>query len=505
MKSARRGAWLAACESLESLNQKVPNQPCVWRNIAILRGWVGQESHAAEAWRQYATLPGVSTDDAVEAEALAAMLAEPAGEGMIDVVRLSYGVPDTDRLMEFLLSDRRCEEMPVNLSELAEEGEPPPKGAFHLLDREMPVSLDTVASVQDLPTITGEAYLYGRQTDRPARLEVVLERNSQFDQNKQGIATLLGERVGSPEKEEVIEQVSRLRAETSLKRRFPQQPAMDRAMELMSEHRREVYLQRWPEVPLNVFNGKTARQAAQEPKLRIRVSAAILNLELANEESRANSDFDFNELRRELGIPDRVTTPLDRPVAELSLVRFGRLDYAKLSDEELLTAYQRLMMLGYRTGLYACGREVIARPSLSDKLDVANVLQVLARLAPDSDAALQFIDMGRQLATARGHSPAEWYLHELQARLDRFEAEESNRLIQLIATRYGREPGVNEALYTLLVRHGLINPDGTPVQAPGAAPGAAPAAATAASSPLWTPESAATAPKGESKLWLPGS
>jgi hypothetical protein len=169
MKSAQRGAWRAACESLESLNQKVPNQREVLRNIAILRGWLGQEAQAVEAWRNYAALPGVPTDAAVEAEALAALLDQQRPVDLVDVVERTYSVPDTDRMAEFLLSDRRSEVLPVDLSELAEEGQPPPRGAFYLFDREMPSSLDGVSSYRDLPVIIAEAFLFGRQTDRPAR------------------------------------------------------------------------------------------------------------------------------------------------------------------------------------------------------------------------------------------------------------------------------------------------------------------------------------------------
>lgn len=509
MRSARRGAWLAACESLESLNQKVPDQPAIGRNIAILRGWLGQDDQAVAAWRKYAALPNVSQDDSIEAEAIAHLLAKPAEQDFVDVLKLTYQVTDTQRLMEMFQSDKRMDAMPFDVAELAEEGEPPPKGAFHLYDRTMPASLEAVKSAIDLPRLIGEAYVFGKQTDREARVELVLDRTDEFEQKKSEILQRLGSLIGKLEKEEVLERISRLRAETAPKWRFPRDIDATRLKQLMDEQRREAYLTRWPNVPMGVFDGRSAREAAGVPALRNRVSGAILNLELANEESAAQNGFDFNELRRDLGLPERGTTEFSGGnLYDISLIRMGRLDYSQLSDDDLIKAYGRLALNGYRTALYRCAEELVARPSLANRVDLAEIYRALVTVARDSDKALQFLDRGRRVTATRGESPATWYLLELQIRLSRYEGEECNRLVRLISSRFGNEPGVARQLYALLVRHGVINPDGTPAHGPVSAPQAAvpaaePAAASAAGS-LWTPDSPAPAPKQESKLWLPG-
>jgi len=76
---ALHGAWIAACEALDALEEKYPGQAAILRNIAILSGWVGQRDEAAVAWRKYARLKDVPLAEAVEAEALAQML-DPAAE-----------------------------------------------------------------------------------------------------------------------------------------------------------------------------------------------------------------------------------------------------------------------------------------------------------------------------------------------------------------------------------------------------------------------------------------
>jgi hypothetical protein len=145
---------------------------------------------------------------------------------------------------------------------------------------------------------------------------------------------------------------------------------------------------------------------------------------------------------------------------------------------------------------------------VADRIDLAEVYQMLVGVSKDAEESLDYIDRGRKLAVARGASPANWYLMELQVRLSRSEADECNRLTKLLATRYGQEPGVAEALYQVLVRFGVITPDGKVAGLPqdseavGVGLDSPPGAGDAEPSGLWTPDSGAQ--KQASKLWLPG-
>ena len=88
----------------------------------------------------------------------------------------------------------------------------------------------------------------------------------------------------------------------------------------------------------------------------------------------------------------------------------------------------------------------------------------------------------------------------------------SRRIIELLTSRHANEPGISEALFSLLSQMGLIRVDpstGRPVMVVpssggSAMPGAEPAAAAAPASGLWTPEQASSAGEGKGKLWLPG-
>ena len=109
-------------------------------------------------------------------------------------------------------------------------------------------------------------------------------------------------------------------------------------------------------------------------------------------------------------------------------------------------------------------------------------------------------------AKAKGKSPARYLLAEIPLRLQRLEQQEFVRLVDTLRTKHINEPGIGQALYSLLAQLGLVQPGQAGAGAPrmgGAPQMAAPAAAPA--SGLWTPEQPSSpAPAGKSKLWIPG-
>ena len=58
-----------------------------------------------------------------------------------------------------------------------------------------------------MPNVLGEMYLYGKETDRDARLEFVVEKTAEFETKTNALKELLGEFGGPVEKEEAIGEV----------------------------------------------------------------------------------------------------------------------------------------------------------------------------------------------------------------------------------------------------------------------------------------------------------
>jgi tetratricopeptide (TPR) repeat protein len=505
MTSAHHGAWVDAIAEFCALAEENSQEPALWKNIAVLHGRLGREQDAAKAWRAYASCEAVLEDDAVDAEALAQLLSA-SEEEMIHEVSQTYQITDAERALERLLSEKYVAKMPVDLNQLAEEDSPPPKGAFWLLDRTMPATGKGL-KLDDVPNVLGEMYLYGKETDRDARLEFVVEKTAEFETKTSALRDLLGELGGPVQDEETVGEVPAADAALRWRWRLPNDTPMEEQRALIEEKRRDINLNQWPETPISELDGKRPAEVAGDPAYRVRLLAAILLLELAGEQSR--SRFDFNELRAKLGLPTRVDIEPDGvDIAELPFVGLHLVPPEKLSDDDLATAYQRALMAHATRAILRFGAEVVKRASLRGKFETADVYDAMARAAFSADEALEYTDKAREAAVAAGQSPAPHLLRELDLRLTLGEGEECSRLIYTLQTNHVNEPGVAQALHSLFVQMGMITPDGKLTEAAMQHQRAQQAAVSGdqGTGELWTPDGA-TAPtedKEKPSIWVPG-
>ncbi len=276
----------------------------------------------------------------------------------------------------------------------------------------------------------------------------------------------------------------------------------------MTQGYRTQLLTRWPELPQAIFGGQTARAAAHDPKQRIQVLGAILVLDLAGDTRLSAADY--NQLRRELGLPEAgPIDPANHSVLELPYVRLARLDAAKLSDHDLLVAYDRAQEVRFRPAMQLLGREVVRRPSLEGQVDKAPVYALLAQLEQDLTQATADLDEARRIALAAGKSCARYDLIELTVRIGHGDVAPADRILQHIRDQHLREPGIAQALYSLLAQWGVVRPDGSlagDVSAPQAGRVVPGPAAAEPTGKLWTPgaEPAAGGGGKKSAIWTPG-
>jgi len=494
-----RGAWRKSAVELAQLAEQVGAWPTISRSLAILKTWLADPT-AIEAWRKFAADKSISLDDAVEAEAIAQSLDTEAVD-LVDVLSVEYGVTNIEVLQARLAASPRALQMPIDLARMGSEDQPPPKGAYWLLSAAVPESGRDL-SIEAVPRVVGQAFLYGKQTDREARLELTSYR-TQLDDARAAISEIGGDALGSGGEEKINTQVPALQHALATNWRLPEDTPADKRQELISQQRREILLNRWPNMPRKIFGGKSAAEVAGNPAQHIKLLAAILQLELATDQV---AEFDFNELRRKLGVAELGTIdPANVSLADLPLVRFGRVDVKKLSDEQLIELYQRADHFRHIAALRKLAHEVIDRPGL-DKLDKAEVYGLLAQIEPDGSQAVGYLDKAREAAEAAKKSTAPWDLAELALRISRGEVAEADRLLHHIRNDHMREPGVAQALFQILADAGIIGPDGQPAMPPGAAAEAGPDIVVPGGGgqpgKLWTPDS--DQPSGKkSALWTP--
>ena len=498
-----RGDWRTAADRFAALAADVHNSPAIWRNLATLRGWLADNAGCIDALRKYAALRAREQDgleDAVEAEATAMFLSnDPLGD-QIEVFKVVWTIKDVERLQEALLLSPRWQAIPFDPARLSDGENPPPKGAYMLLDRP-PLESAEELSLATMPNVLGQALLFGRQTDREARLEMINIAGDALEEVGRTVCELAPEAVEPEPKQEVI---GRWSASQKLMRTawFPPRGAVPEQVDAMIEqHKREAILEQWPELQLGALDGRWPRDAAGDATLQTRVLAAIMVLEHWTE--RLPGEIDFNEVRARLGLPTLgPIEPAGGLPARLPLTRLGRVSLGGLSDDDLILAYYRAATFGVRPALRKFAQAIIDRPSLAKSDEYLEAYATLAQTEDDLPRALEHVDRGRRAAEKAGESSASWDLMELSFRFAGRDGQQAMRLIEHIQKHHLEEAGVGEALTQMLIDVGLLRPDGTPVELPEAPEPAMAEAAAAEPSGLWTPDSAQPG-AGGGKLWTP--
>ncbi len=498
-----KGCWRKAADLIEGLAQSADAEPIAWLCLGRFRAFAGDNSAAAEALRKYASFvsgsPSVpdTFDDAVEAETLAILL-DPAQLGdQVDAMRMTWAVDDSERLMELATSDRRFTIMPAQ-QEALEDGSPPPRMAFIITDRPMPATAVGMTS-QTVPNTLAQAFLFGRQTDRPARLEF----GTVFGNNRSTLLATVREVIGptlhgEPE-EERIGVISQSRQMIQRRWAVPPDTQREELSKLARENLRDVLVNQWVDLPLGIFGNRTPRQAAADPAARVKLQAVLAIIE---DWAGQVGLFDHLALRQGLGLP--VPEPIElaeHQIESVPIMRMQRVKTDSLSDDDLLIALDRVELYNAPAAVKNIATAITQRPTFAGKPDRAEAFAMLVHCAESLDDSLAVLTDGRAACVDAKISCAKFDLWELPIRMARNETADAMRLLQHIEAEHIREPGVAEAVTNFLMQIGVLGPDGRPRMPAG---GPAPSAPPAESNKLWTPESAASAATG-GKLWTPGS
>jgi hypothetical protein len=492
-KLAANGLWRKAAAMCDEVLPDHLDQPQFIYNRALLSGCLGDTKNLVAGLRLYAR-QNVPYADAIEAEALACMLDESLSKFARKAVRLTWTVSDEDNCFE-RLNDHACTYQYDGGPEKADE--PPPRVSHGLLDRPAVQASDDLQP-QDLPLIVGLISLFGRQTDRPSRVEVTTD-HTDLDTIRELVASILGDgQLGEPTIDELPDDIS----SSAIRWRwhFPPGISHSHRRKLVNAERRRRLLEVWPDEPHHWLMGKTPREAAADPAMQLVVDAGVLSIEHSVLDIEDLSVID--QMRAQLGLPRFDPNEIDSNDPALVLVsRLPRIDLSTFSDEQLVRLLHRSSIDGAELSMWRVGDELLRRQS---PLITANMYEQLFSIEQSDQAALDLLDQARRWSTEHNKPLGRWDLLELQHHLFTRNTAEVKRLINHIPQAHSGDAQVMEQYFELLAILGFTNrPDSTPTRRD--TPAARPIASEAAdgSSPIWTPEGTPTG-EASQKLWLPG-
>jgi hypothetical protein len=505
---ADQGKWLEATGVIDRLGGTHGAVPTLLYNRAVLAGRLADDRALVAGLHAYAQME-VPLDDAIEAEAIAQLLDNEATEQMLDSVVRVYSINDFDVLVANLANDPRVQQVELDPAQFDGSDQPRPRHTYVLLDKPLPESGIGIER-SEVPSLAGMISLFGRQTDRPERLELTTDDGPNRDRTLAALQQVGGDGLGEIVEQRVVGSITPTEQALNWRWHFPLDTPIADRRKLVAEERHVAITDRWPDVARPGLAGKTPREAAGEPQLRVPLLAAILILEQGS--NNRGDAASIAVLRDKLGLPQ--PEPIDASgenVAALPLVRVPRLNMETVSDDDLVQLYRRSILIAAQTALAIVAQEAINRPSVAAQIPPSDAYRRLIAAENDDERALALIAQARRRSEAAGESTATWDLAELELHIESGNPEQAQATLARIEEKHLDDPQVAAAVYRLLYETGVISPEDVAAHGshaerpqPAIAGTAAAPGPSESGSRIWTPDSELPASGGKkSTLWTP--
>lgn len=513
----RSNKVVLAQSKFESLNRSVPGEPAVLSGLLTCAIWRGDTETQSEMLKKLSACESLDFEQRARYRAMAALVPPTTPELTVEVGEFAADIENPEEVEMAMSADSRFVALPSDmLSGLkANEDDIPPRGGFQILDRDKP-DTSSLPPVDQLPEAIGMVLVYGKQTDRPARLQVHDVRMQHVEEVRSRIVAAVGEIDLKQQPGEPLPLLVAAQPAVAMIR-FQAGPAEAEALQA------ELTEQRTPEAitsaPLPLLGGASLVELADDAEKLLERTAAMRVIEhydqIASHGERVLERI--YELAKLEPLP--ALHPSDGELESLPNEDLNRIDPSELDTESLIYLLQRAQQVSATpTVRRVAGRLIEADLTGEQKPAKLLAYMSLINAAGRSDRALELLAEAKQYAEANEMPISNLLLSEVGVRLRAGDGQGFQKTIETLTSRYSNDPEVMAQLQQILMAHGLIRPDGSPRSAPpaeGAAGPGAPAAAAPASaggSGIWTPDSgapAAAAPqkpaeKGGSKLWVPG-
>ncbi len=470
----------------QSLQRTVPGEPAILSGLLTCAIWRGDVEAQADLLKKLSACEAIEFEQRVRFRALAAMVNPDSQETSVEVAKLTAKIDNVEELEMAISASSRFAQLPPDM--LAEmrtsDDDIPPRSGFQLLDRDKPESRDSLPAIDDVPEAVALVFVYGRQTDRDARVELLDVRADRVDEVRKYFTATVGDLQLEQEAGDPMPLLIAAQPAIAMIR-FQAKPAEAETLQ------NELTDARMPDAIVNLrvplLGGQSLKSVADDASKLLERTALVRIVEQYDSlASKSDTLIDrVYELAKLQKLPP--LKPLSTEVESITNEDLYRLDPSGLDADALIYLLQRAQQISATTAIRKLAKQLI-ETELSDQQKPAKLLAYMSLInaAQQTDEALAIMDQAKAFAAANDIPIANLLLSEVGLRLSAGDAEGFQKAIQTLSVQYGNEPEVMARLQQLLVAYGLVNPDGSPRQAQRM--GAEPAAAGGAGQ-LWTPES----------------
>ena len=507
----RSNQVLTAQSKFESLRRTAQGQPAVIGGLLTCAIWRGDVDQQASLLEQMADCETLSDDDRMRYRVMSLVVQPGAKPIADDVPTLTADITSADELVMAMTADDRCVQLPNELTQQfrAKEDDVPPKAVFEFGDRPKPMITDGLPPTDQIPMAIGVGLVYGKQTDREARLEIIPSRSAAVEPIRE-ILSKVDDKLSLTQTDTAPVPLVSLAAPHAVAIQVRASQADVQKMQTDLVRERAPGIITTTAVP--ALKGKTLADASGDDSMTAARTAIVRAVE--SFDALASIPGLMDAVRDAANVPAPETI---RPTAEqvdtLDNVDLPRVDASNLDIESQQYLLQRCEQLRITTAARTLSRLILDREldATAAGDDAAVDAKIAAYMSAiqtvESDAeAMTLIEAAKSFADEHkvDHPPLRFT--EMSLRLSAGDAEGFQRAVEDISTRYRNDQQIMMQLQQFLVRVGLLRPDGTPATGPppgamAGGPGAMPGSAMQPAA-MGGP-AAAPAPGGGSGLWTP--
>ena len=489
----------------ESLRRTLPQEPAVLSGLLTCAIWRGDIEAQSNLFKKLSGCESLDLEQRVRYRAMSVMVDPEAADISVPVSTLKAEIKNAEEVEMAFSAESRFVSLPADLlgGMKVSEDDVPPRSGFQILDRDKPESLDVLPPLGEVPEAIALVLIYGKQTDREARIEVLDVRKDNLGEVRKRINAAVSDLELNEEPGDSMPLLVACQPSVAMIR-FQAKPA--EAEKLQADLVTARMPQAIASVELPILGGSSLKATADDDS-KILERTTVMRIIEQYDAIASKGDSIIAEVYKLAKLQPR---PMFKPnkdeIESLANEDLNRVDASELDAESLIYLLQRSQQVAATPALRRFAKRMIDI-ELTDEQQPARLLayMTLINAADRNEDALKLLEDAKTFAESKNMPIANLLLSEVSLRLAAGDGVGFQNAIETLSSQYGNQPEVMARLQQMLISYGLISPDGSPRSGPAAQAAAAPAGA----GELWTPDSAAPATPaaeggGGSKLWVPG-
>ncbi len=500
-KAFRRGQFRKSVALAKKAYELAPHEPLLLIHLAHMQSSLPDLAALRAAWQAVAECKQLSLVQRVEAAGIVQAFSPSDASDKREVHKYTLEITgEFDDALATARASRRFLESAVEGEEF-EHVVPPPRAFFYFFDRDR---IDSCAGkgLREIPSMIAQALYFGKQTDRPARVELIVQGlGNSADVVNEFLRTM--PQTASCGDPEIIGHVPTMELRLRHSLYLPANTARADFERIQREYYLDLARNVLPSLPFSSIQGKTLREIVATDQGKISAMAIIEKLYFSLDGTDAQEEF-RSTLYEQVGIPPLpryLPAKLGREV--LSPFQLYYVEFENLDPDDFIGFFLMAVRIDNINLQRRVVHHALETQKFSDQLPEESVLLAAAKVELDDDRCFEYLDRAAKAAEKTGNLLGTVLEFEFEQRVLRGRFEGLRELLTRLEKNHLRDPDVRSRLAYFLMRTGMIRPDGS-IRIPKAPSASAPESA------LWTPDNATIATSssgsepGASKLWIPG-